>query len=221
MRAALVIAGASGVGKTTVAKSLAARGGFAVVRSATTRARRGDGNDAEYIYLTREEFFAAVEAGKMLEHTDFGANLYGTPRDEVDRIFAEGRTPLMILDLNGVRALKEATLDFTPVVVYLYEELDVIGERLTERERRTPSGKGEESLRARLELNRRDYRTVGESPRLFDAFVKNADVAVAADEVYAIFIAACRGEYPERESVDKIAAALAASAESYTAKKRV
>ena len=73
MNAILVIVGPSGVGKTTVANRVVERDpSFEFVRSATTRAPRGDGNDSEYIYLTREEVLGRVESGKMLEYMEKG-----------------------------------------------------------------------------------------------------------------------------------------------------
>ena len=77
MSAILVIVGPSGVGKTTVANRVVERSpSFEFVRSATTRAPRGDGNDSEYLYLTREEFLGRVNSGKMLEYMEYGGNLY-------------------------------------------------------------------------------------------------------------------------------------------------
>ena len=65
---AVVIAGASGVGKTTVADILAASDfGFSFSRSATTRPPRGDGRDEEYYYLTREAFSRLVVDGAFVE----------------------------------------------------------------------------------------------------------------------------------------------------------
>ena len=52
---AIIIAGPSGVGKTTVADNLIlSLGNLEMSRSATTRQKRGDGRDDEYIYLQKE-----------------------------------------------------------------------------------------------------------------------------------------------------------------------
>ena len=70
----LILAGPSGVGKTTVAEELALRNPrFVASRSHTTRERRGDGRDGEYIYVTKPEFLNLVSHGEMLEYTSFGA----------------------------------------------------------------------------------------------------------------------------------------------------
>ena len=72
----LVIAGPSGVGKTVVAKTMVEKNSkFTFLRSGTTRAKRGDAHDDEYLYYTEEEFLAAVARGEFAEHMLYGKNL--------------------------------------------------------------------------------------------------------------------------------------------------
>ena len=78
MKKIMILAGPSTAGKTTVMMNmLDKRPRFEYIRSATTRAPRGDGHDAEYIYLSVEEFISRIENDGMLEHTNFGGNFYG------------------------------------------------------------------------------------------------------------------------------------------------
>ena len=101
MNRVLVIAGPSAVGKTTVMKKiLTLYPEFEFVRSATTREARNDSHKSEYIYLSVDEFKKRLSDGKMLEYTEFGGNFYGTPESEIERIFAQGKIPLLILDSN-------------------------------------------------------------------------------------------------------------------------
>ena len=112
MKYAVVLVGASAVGKTTLAvRLLSCDGEFAYIRSATTRAARGDAHDSEYIYLSRDEFLSRAEKGEMLEYMEYGGNCYGTPKSELERAFSEGKTPLLILDLEGISALRSKELD--------------------------------------------------------------------------------------------------------------
>ena len=68
MRSIIVLAGASGAGKTSVAMELLSKSDeYRLIRSATTRAPRGDGHDGEYLYYTEEEFKALVSRDKLLE----------------------------------------------------------------------------------------------------------------------------------------------------------
>ena len=84
-RSILILVGPSAVGKTTVANELVrSYGYFSFIRSLTTRPPRGDGNDDEYLYTTREGFLREIECGGVLEHTEYDGTLYGTPRSEIE-----------------------------------------------------------------------------------------------------------------------------------------
>ena len=173
-RKILVLVGASGVGKTTVAdRILNSSSDFSLVRSVTTRAPRGDGRDDEYIYIDRAEFSRRIKNGGLVEYTEYGDNLYGTPISELERIFAEGKIPLLILDVEGVRSLRNGNFDFRAVAVYLWDTLDTVEKRLSARDLSAPDEKKLESFKKRIAMNLRDYRSMPDIAHLFDMFVRN------------------------------------------------
>lgn len=129
----LVLVGPSAVGKTTVADELISTGGFSLSRSLTTRAPRGDGHDAEYVYTDRSGFLSEVEFGCVLEYTEYLGTLYGTPLSEIDRIINEGKTPLLILDINGAESIIRRRGELFPCIIYLTEDADVLRSRLEKR----------------------------------------------------------------------------------------
>lgn len=175
----LVIAGPSAVGKTTVMKEILSSGkGFEYIRSATTRPPRTDGNADEYIYLSKAEFSKRINDGKMLEYTEFDGNLYGTPSSEIERIFANGRVPLLILDINGVKALKAQRHGFSVFAVYLTANEKLLDERLYSRA--VAEGLTVEALAVyerRKAQNRADAARLSELSGLFDAVIENRTVA--------------------------------------------
>jgi len=184
-RRILVIAGASGAGKTTVMAAMLKRyKEFGLVRSVTTRAPRGDGHDSEYIYLDREEFMKRALGGELVEYMQYGDNMYGTPLSELKRIFDEGKIPLLILDIEGVKSLRKREFDFTPYIVYLWEELSVIEERLYERDvRNSPTEEKIKAFEKRKAMNRRDYLSMPEIYPLFDLFIKNEGIEISAERI--------------------------------------
>ena len=209
----LILVGPSGVGKTTVAyKMLEMCDEFEFVRSATSRAPRGDGNDNEYIYVTREEFADRVSRGRMLEHVEYSGNYYGTPASEVERILALGKTPLLILELNGAKNLKTNAKDFKTFVFYIYEELDVIEKRLTDRELQNPTAKGLEAVEKRMKANKKDYSEMRELRSMFDATIKNVSVNDAANTVMDVFRRMKNGEGADVEQIRSVTEALYLSA---------
>lgn len=189
MKKILVVAGASGVGKTTVVtKLLSDYPDFSLVRSVTTRAPRGDAHDGEYIYTDRTGFEKLIEGGEVLEYMEYGDNLYGTPISELSRIFSEGKIPTLILDIEGVKSLRRKKFDFLPVIFYLYDDIETVEKRLYSRF--LAEGLTEEkmlSFNKRMEANRRDYALLPEIKNLFDAVVKNVGIAETADELVKLF----------------------------------
>lgn len=98
-----VISGPSGSGKGTIVEQLIKSGEFEFSVSATTRAARpGEEDGVHYYFISREEFEKKIERGEMLEHAEFVGNLYGTPRDAVEKCLSAGRN--IILDIEGTGA---------------------------------------------------------------------------------------------------------------------
>ena len=187
MRKILIFAGPSAVGKTTLAKLIADRTGeFSLARSATTRAPRRDGNDGEYVYYSKEEFEAIVKNGGMLEYTEYAGELYGTSSEEIDAIIASGKTPLLILDLAGVKSVKAS--DYPSFSVYLYEDPNVLEERLYERYiGKAPSVEGLERFVLRKERNFDELSNIDGVKDRFDLFVRNLELDAAASGVLSAF----------------------------------
>ncbi|MBR2342808.1 MAG: hypothetical protein IKA64_00980 [Clostridia bacterium] len=164
----LVLVGASAVGKTTVAEELMRIDpSFTLLRSATTRAPRGDGKDDEYIYKTREEFVSLIERGEVIEHMEYAGEIYGTPREELYRAEREGKTPLLILDIVGAVSVSKMT-DLDPFTVYITGDPDALEARLAAR-----YGRGTPRYTARMEQNARDKEHIKTLDGIFSAFVEN------------------------------------------------
>ena len=192
----LVIAGPSGAGKTAVATSIVnSYPEFTFLRSGTTRAKRGDAHDDEYIYYTEEEFKAAVANGEMAEHAIYGGNMYGTPNAELDRAFSEGKTPLLVIDLNGVKSLALHP-KYSACNLYIYADFDVISDRLEARyfgENEKPDSK--KNYNVRIAQNLEDWRSLSEYEEYIHAFVENeGTIDECCEKILSIFRAYTQGE---------------------------
>ena len=181
---AIIIAGPSGAGKTTVADGLiASLGNLEMSRSATTREKRGDGRDNEYIYLQKDEFLQSVANGDMLEHTEYGGNYYGTRKSEFERIWDMNKNPILVLDYYGVESLKKR-LDMPVFAIYVYTSLAEAEQRLLKRDAEsTPSAKQKETLVKRVRNNVDDYMKLSEYATLFDIYVENETVSECIADV--------------------------------------
>lgn len=210
----LVIAGPSGAGKTVVATSIVnSHPEFTFLRSGTTRAKRGDAHDDEYLYYTEQEFKAAIANGEMAEHAIYGGNMYGTPNSELDRAFSEGKTPLLVIDLNGVKSLALHP-KYSACNVYIYTDFDVIEARLKERyfgeNEKLDSQKNFDSRRAQ---NITDWIGLADYEEYIHAFVENnGTIDDCCQKVLSTFAAYVDGEEKDEWSNHAIINGLAEEA---------
>ncbi|KAI8835903.1 P-loop containing nucleoside triphosphate hydrolase protein [Chytridium lagenaria] len=101
---ALVISGPSGVGKSTLLKSLfnkyPSSFGFSV--SHTTRSPRpGEEDGKAYHFVTREQFLELVAENAFIENTEFSGNLYGTSFETIC---------VLDVEMTGVKSIKNTAL---------------------------------------------------------------------------------------------------------------
>ncbi len=160
-----VISGPSGAGKDTLVEALVQR--MPRLRysiSATTREPRAGERDGEhYFFLTRGEFERRLAAGALLETREYGGNLYGTPRDYIERSLAEGDDVILKPEVNGALAVKAAHPDAVLIFV-VPDRFSHLRERLLARR----TEKNEEIVR-RLEIGHQEMTFV----RKFDYLLVN------------------------------------------------
>ena len=106
----VIISAPSGAGKSTIVKYLMERDlrlEFSI--SATTRKPRGDEkNGKEYYFMTTEEFRKRINNGDFIEWQEvYKDQIYGTLKEEIDRICNDGNNVLFDVDVKGGINLKK------------------------------------------------------------------------------------------------------------------
>jgi guanylate kinase len=172
----VVLAGPTAVGKGTVSAYI--REHYPEVWlsvSATTRAPRpGEIDGKHYHFISTDEFDRMVADGEFLEHAIVhGRASYGTPRGPVQQAAADGKLPLLEIDLQGARQVREQ-LPEAYFVFLAPPSWDELVRRLV--------GRGTESAEereVRLATARRELAAREE----FDRTIVNDDVRRAAEEL--------------------------------------
>ncbi len=179
----LVLSGPSGVGKTTIAQGLLEHGRIDRAITATTRAPRpGERHGRDYLFLSREQFIEGVTAGRFLEHAEVHGNLYGTPRESVERVLAEGNVCLLVIDVQGAAILRDrgTAATFVFLAPPSWEELE---RRLRDRGSEDDEAVEQRLAQARVELDRQDeYDTVVLNDDVEGAIGEIAGLALGTDE---------------------------------------
>jgi guanylate kinase len=120
--------------------------------TATTRdPRPGERPEFDYHFWDRTRFQREIDSGGMLEWAIVhGDQYYGTPRTEVDPIRSAGTGVLLIVDVQGVAAVREAypgdhfsIFLLPPSLAELEHRLTVRGETTERIQRRMISARGE------------------------------------------------------------------------------
>lgn len=104
----LVLSSPSGGGKTTIMRSLlAAREDLGYSVSATTRKPRPEEQDGrDYFFLARAEFERRVAAGEFIESAEYGGELYGTLKSQLEAVMASGRHVVLDIEIHGAAEVK-------------------------------------------------------------------------------------------------------------------
>ncbi len=162
-----VVSGPSGAGKDTLVEALRER--IPRLRysvSATTRApREGEVEGEHYFFLSRYAFELRHKQDGFLEWREYNGNLYGTPRDYVERTLAEGDDLIVKPEVNGALAIKSAFPD--AVLIFLVpDRFSRLRERLLARRTET-----NEEIARRLEIAQQEMRFI----RDFDYIVINEE----------------------------------------------
>ena len=102
-RRPIVISGPSGVGKGTLVTMLLDKHGKRLGKKAshTTRApREGEIHTQHYYFVTKDEYDVLRDGDQFLELNNFNGNYYGTSRKVVEAIIAQGKVPVMEMDMH-------------------------------------------------------------------------------------------------------------------------
>jgi guanylate kinase len=172
----IIFSAPSGAGKTTIVQYLLTKiPDLEFSISATTRPARGDEKDGkDYYFISKEEFLHKIAKKHFVEFEEvYSGTFYGTLREEIERIWAKGKTVIFDIDVEGGLHLKRKYGEAALAIFVQPPSLEVLKERLTGRGTDGPEKLQERFAKAEKELN---Y-----APQ-FDIILKNHDLQTACVE---------------------------------------
>ena len=183
----IVISGPSGAGKSTVVfKAMEGRDDLCFSTSVTTRKPRpGEVDGREYFFVDLETFADMIAKDELLEHAEYVANSYGTPRRYVEDKLNAGMNVLLDIEVQGARQVNEKMPEAVKIFI-IPPSLEELERRLVNRGTDTAR-----AIEARLIRARQEYREAD----FYDYIIVNDDADRAAEELKAIILAEhCRAE---------------------------
>lgn len=183
-RKLVVISGPSGVGRTTIIKTILKdieNIGFSV--SYTSRERRsGEINHKDYHFVSESTFKKLIDEDKLLEWAKVFNHYYGTSKEEIDAKLKNGEDVILDIDVQGANQLREKERGVVPTVfIFLAPPSESeLKERLSYRDTEDPA-----QLRLRLKKQAREMEHIPQ----FDYLVVNDKLNEAIRSVKSIILA--------------------------------
>ena len=183
----IVVSGPSGVGKSTICREVVERLDDVRLSVSVTTRKPGPGEQEgrDYWFVSEEEFRERIEKGTLLEYAEVFGNLYGTPRDKVDKALEKGQSVILEIDVQGGRQAKNAYAD--AIMIFILPPTErALAERLGRRGRDS-----NDATERRLDGASNE---IAAAWQCYDNMVINEDLEHAVGEVIDIITRALRDE---------------------------
>lgn len=136
----IILVGPSGSGKSTLLERVLANfDDFCDIVTFTSRKmRKGEQEGIPYHFVDREKFESLIKDEFFVEWAEVHGNLYGTPREHIEKAWANGFSIIMDLDVQGARAMLAEYPDVVTIFIHP-PSIDELRHRIIKREGYPPS----------------------------------------------------------------------------------
>ncbi len=176
----LAVSGPSGVGKTTIARSLLSLFRSYAEQVPIFTTRRAKKTDVEpYVHVSKEKFDAMLESGEIISSTHMPSatemRYYGYRKKDIDAIWKKGKLPIVVTEIHLLQGLVKSlgrravvSCGLLPPGTSRRSRLSALLHRLRTRGRDT-----EEQISERLKIAEADLQAFEDHSHLFDHMFVN------------------------------------------------
>ena len=173
----IIIAAPSGAGKTSITRHLLQKfpDKLAFSISAATRQPRGQEKDGrEYYFITPELFRQKIAEDAFIEwEMVYEGKYYGTLRSEIQKIWDQGKIPILDIDIKGAINVQKQFPDQSISLFIEPPSVEELRKRLEFRGTETPESIEARISKATYELSFKEH---------FDHIILNDELAKACTE---------------------------------------
>ena len=174
-----ILSSPSGAGKTSITRNIISKDkNIQLSVSYTTRKKRKNENDGlDYKYISKNSFKEKIEKNYFLEWAIVFENYYGTSREKVQKVIAEGKDVLFDIDWQGAQQLSNNKSFDVVKIFILPPSNNSLENRLNARAQDT-----------QIEVKKRMSQANDEISHYmeYDYIIINNDLEVASNEVLNI-----------------------------------
>lgn len=173
----IIITAPSGSGKTTLVKRLLAAHPNLVfsISACTRKPRENEQHGKDYYFFTEGEFKEKIAEEAFVEwEMVYTGKYYGTLKSELQRIWSEGKVPLVDIDVQGAIAIQKKYPEDSISLFIQAPSFEELRRRLEARGTETPETLEERIKKAEIEL--------AYAPQ-FDQIIINDDLEQATQDL--------------------------------------
>ncbi|NWF51519.1 MAG: guanylate kinase [Nitrospirae bacterium] len=173
-----VVSGPSGAGKSTLYKEVSSSlPNLKHPVSYTTRQpRKGEVNDRDYTFISKQEFIEMIERGEFAEWAEIHGELYGTSKKRLEEAMNVGTDVILDIDVQGANQLRKRYRGGVYIFI-LPPSIEVLKERLEKRK-----ADAKEDIEKRLSVASEEIKRYRE----YDYVIVNRALKDALKELTAI-----------------------------------
>jgi len=177
----IVFSAPSGAGKTTLVRHLLKQDHLNLafsISAASREPREGEIDGVHYYFLGIEEFKNRIRANDFLEFEEvYKDQFYGTLKEEVERLWSEGKNVIFDIDVVGGLRLKSKFPERCISIFVKPPSINELQKRLKKRKTETT-----EKIAMRVAKASTEMATAPQ----FDVIIKNDDLEIAKKEAEQI-----------------------------------